>query len=409
MVRLIAALMVAGAISAPATAAASQRDVTPADFAGALAHAVSGDTLRLTRGVYRGPFTVAVPSLRLIGQPGVVLDGGGSGTAVTVVGDGIEIEGLTIRGSGADLGENDAVVLIRDAHRVSVRRCRIEARAFGIYLRGGGSHLITGNDVTGDASLTRSKRGNGIHLWKTEYNLVLDNTITGVRDGLYLSFAHHNLIEGNRATGVRYGIHYMYSDDNTLRDNRMEHCVGGATLMFARRNLIEGNRAVADRRFGILLLSIDNSRVVGNLVAQNDRGFVLENSNADRFEHNTIAENGIGAFVTAGSESNVFASNTFDGNLVQAYVNHSGVNLWSENGRGNFWSDYGGFDFNGNGVGETPYRLQNAAAAVMATRPQARWFVMSPALALLDWFQQRIVTPGENYIDPSPLVTRALR
>ncbi|HYL59054.1 MAG TPA: nitrous oxide reductase family maturation protein NosD [Candidatus Acidoferrales bacterium] len=409
MDRLIAALMFAVALFTAVPAPADQRDVAPADFADALAHAASGSTLRLAPGVYRGPYVVTVASLHVLGEPGAVIDGGGSGTPLTLAADGIEISGLTIRGSGDDLADNDAVVLIRDAHRVSVRHCRIEAKAFGIYLRGGGDHLIAGNEVRGDASLTRSKRGNGIHLWKTENNRVMENTLTDVRDGLYLSFAHHNLIEGNRATAVRFGIHYMYSNDNTLKNNRLENCVGGAVLMFARRNLIEGNRALANRRFGILLLSIDNSRLAGNLIARNDRGLVLENCNSDRFERNSITENGVGAFVTAGSDANLFASNTFDGNLVQAYVNHSGINLWSDHGRGNYWSDYAGFDFNGNGVGATPYHLQNATAALMATRPQARWFMMSPALSLLDWFQQRVVTPGDGFIDPAPLVTRAAR
>lgn len=408
MGRLTAALAIATILCA-ASARAAERKVGPAELASALSQAKPADALRLASGVYRGNFTVSVPSLRISGDPGAVLDGGGTGMTLTIVADGIEVEGLTVRGSGSDLTTNDAAILIREAHHVTIRRCRVETSAFGIYLRGGGDHLIAENDVRGAPALARSRRGNGIHLWHTERNQVLDNKLRDVRDGLYLSFAHHNLIRGNHAAGVRFGIHYMYSDDNTLAGNRIRDCLGGAALMFAKRNLLLDNQAVGNKRFGILLLSLDNSRFVDNLVADNDRGFVLMNSVSDRFEGNRIAQNAVGAFITSGSEGNVFAANVFDGNLVQAYVNHSGINGWSEHGRGNFWSDYVGFDLNGDGVGEAPYRLQTATSALMATRPQARWFMMSPALAMLDWFQSRAVAPADAYLDTAPLVAHATR
>ena len=409
MGRMIAALMLSILLGGATPALAAVRIVTPADFSRALSEAKPGDTLKLAPGVYHGPFIVSVPLLRIVGDHCVVLDGGGQGMALTLAADGIDLEGITIRASGGDLSNNDAIILIRDAHRVSVRRCHLEATAFGIYLRGGGDNLIEGNDIRGDTAIARSRRGNGIHLWHTERNRVLDNDLADVRDGLYLSFAHHNLIGGNHAARVRYGIHYMYSDDNVVAANHLENCLGGAVLMFSRRNRIERNDAIGNQRFGILLLSIDNSELTGNLIARNDRGLLLENSNANRFEKNRIAGNAVGAFITAGSDDNLFAANSFDRNLVQAYVTHSGINRWADARRGNYWSDYAGFDLNGDGVGETPYRLQDAASALMATRPQARWFMMSPAFALLDWFQQRTVAPADSFIDPAPLVAQVGR
>jgi nitrous oxidase accessory protein len=409
MGRLIAALMLSILAGAVAPASAAVRAVTPADFSRALTEAKSGDTLRLAPGVYHGPFVVSVPSLRIVGDDCVVIDGGGQGMAMTLAADGIDLEHIAVRASGSDLASNDALILIRDARHVSVRRCHLASSAFGIYVRGGGDNLIERNQVHGNAAMARSRRGNGIHLWHTERNRVLDNDLADVRDGLYLSFAHHNLISGNHAAGVRYGIHYMYSDDNVVAGNHLENCLGGAVLMFSRRNHIEHNDSIGNAGFGILLLSIDSSAVIGNLIARNDRGLVLENSNSNRFEKNRIAGNAVGAFITAGSDDNIFAANSFDANLVQAYVSHSGINRWSDERRGNYWSDYSGFDLNGDGVGETPYRLQDAASALMATRPQARWFMMSPAFALLDWFQQRTVAPADSFIDPAPLVAQVKR
>ncbi len=406
MVRVATALVCALTMSI-GVAQAAQWSVAPGGLGAALAHAHPGDVLVLAPGAYQGPFTVGVRDVTIRGGRDAIIDGGGDGSALTLAADGIAIEGITIRGAGANLADNDSVVLIRESHHAIVRHCRIEARAFGIYVRGGSDNLIAGNEVRGDAALARSKRGNGIHLWHTERDRVLDNTLADVRDGLYFSFAHRNTVRGNRATGVRYGIHYMYSDGNIVTGNRLERCLGGMTLMFSKRNLFADNLALDNARFGILLLSIDDSRFAGNTSAHNDRGLVLENCNANRFERNRIAENAIGTLITAGSDGNVFTANSFDGNLVQAHIAHGGANLWAERGRGNFWSDYAGVDLDGDGVGEIPYRLEHGTSALVAMHPEARWFAMSPALALMDWFQARVLDAVPQAIDPSPLAAPA--
>jgi nitrous oxidase accessory protein len=225
-----------------------------------------------------------------------------------------------------------------------------------------------------------------------------------VRDGVYLSFAHDNVIHGNRGTGLRYGIHYMYSERNILSENRFSGGTGGIALMFSMRNRIENNETVDNRDFGILCQQIEHSRLEGNRATGNGRGFYLENSAVNRFVDNRLEANGVGVYTTAGSEQNVFIGNRFDGNLVQVFEDRAGANAFFDQGRGNFWSDYAGFDWNGDGVGETPYRLQTAASALMARRPVARWFWMSPALALLDWWDARVATPRADSFDPFPLV-----
>jgi nitrous oxidase accessory protein len=398
--RLIAAAAIVCAASLPSLAA--ERAVRPGELAAALARAAPGDTLRLEPGVHPGPVVVGV-RVRLVGSPGAILDGGGDGVPLTLAADGAEVSGVTVRNGGADLSRDDAAVLLREAHGVTIAHCRVEARAFGIYLRGGGGHHVVANEVVGDARLARSRRGNGIHLWHTERNEIRDNRIADVRDAMYFSFAHDNAIRGNQATGVRYGIHYMYSERNTLEENRLRRCIGGIALMFSRRNRIAANVSSDNRDFGMLCLQIEHSEIRDNEVARNGRGFFVEHSVGNRFVGNRMEANGVGLFLTAGSEDNVLTGNRFEGNLVQAYQGSRMPNEWSEAGRGNEWSDYTGFDWNGDGIGEVPYRLQTAVSALLARRPVTRWFLMSPALGLLDWWDaQTGVEPGA--LDRAPLV-----
>lgn len=346
---------------------------------------------------------VRVP-LTLVGEPGAVLQGSGEGDVLTLAAPGIQVRDLVVRGGGSDLAQDDAVIRIAQVEDVTIQSCRIEARAFGIYLEGGSGHRILGNEVRGDPALPVARRGNGIHLWHSERDEVRDNRLIDVRDGIYLSFAHDNLIQGNSGRSLRYGIHYMYSERNTLIGNRFARCSGGIALMFSMRNRIEANEAVENDQFGILCQQLEHSVLERNRVAGNGRGFYLQNSAANRLVGNVMADNGVGAYLTAGSERNVFTKNRFAGNLVQVFDDHPGANVFSETGRGNYWSDYAGFDWNADGIGEAPYRLQTASSALMARRPVTRWFYMSPVLALLEWWEARLTPPGAAALDAYPMV-----
>lgn len=379
--------------------------VAPGELETALARAENGDELELRPGIHRGPVRVD-RAVRLRGDPGATLEGPGDGTVLTLAADGIELRALTVRGSGMDLSHDDAVVVLLEARGITVEDCFIESRAFGIYLRGGGGHRVRRNRIEGDSSLAPARRGNGIHLWHSERNQVSDNRIADTRDGVYLSFAHENEIARNQGSGLRYGIHYMYSERNTLLANRFTRSTGGIALMFSLGNRIESNETYDNRDFGILCQQLERSKLIANRARGNGRGFYLENSAGNELSDNELGDNGVGAYLTAGSEGNSFYENRFQGNLVQVYQDHAGKNVWSKDGRGNYWSDYVGIDWNGDGVGDVPYRLQTATSALMARRPAARILWMSPLLSLLDWWDERVLVSSSGGLDGFPLVSR---
>lgn len=395
-----------GLVVVPPAQGQAQR-VAPGDLAAALGAAEPGDTLTLLPGIHPGPLEIDV-AVRLVGESGAIIEGNGAGTVLTLAADGIELLDLVVRGAGADLATDDAVILLYEVEDVSVQRCRVEARGFGIYVRGGGGHRILDNVVQGDNTLEPGRRGNGIHLWHTVDNEVAGNLLVDVRDGVYLSFAHDNVIQGNRGHGLRYGIHYMYSERNELRGNEFGGGLGGLALMYSLGNRIVENVVTGNRDFGILLLQLERSLLEGNQATGNGRGIYLQNSAGNRLIGNRLAGNGVGAYLTAGSERNVFTTNRFDSNVVQVYEDHAGENRWHEDGRGNSWSDYTGFDWDGDGVGEVPYRLQTAASALLVRRPVARWFWKSPILGLLDWWHGWLPRQQPSGFDPYPLVGESM-
>ncbi len=397
---------VAAVAARSASAAPEEIVVAPGTLAQLLARAAEGTHLRLAPGRHDGPLVID-RRLTLIGSPGAEIVGPGSGTVVTVRADGASLLDLNVRGGGADLAEDDAVIMVEEAHGVTVRGCRVQARAFGIYLRGGGGHRLLGNHVVGDAALEVARRGNGVHLWHSSANEVRDNRLEAVRDGVYLSFAHDNLVAGNHGSGLRYGIHYMYSERNRLVGNGFLASTGGIALMYSKDNEIRANEVAGNAEFGILALQLEDSLVADNEARGNGRGLFLQNAAGNRFLGNRLQRNGVGVYLSAGSENNLLAGNVFLDNLVQAYARHAGANAWSAAGRGNYWSDYLGFDWDGDGIGDAPYRLRRASAALLARVPAARLLARSPALGLLDWWSTRFgvrAAADRAVLDPHPLM-----
>ena len=355
----------------------------------ALAQAQAGDTILVPGpGAFREHVVVA-KSVRLLGTNAPVIDAGGVGTALTLTAPAAEVRGLLIRNSGRDLTAFDSGVMIT-APRATVGDCRVEGDGFGIYLRGADECLLEHNLIWGGTNLASAARGNGIHLWKTSHTRILGNTIHDKRDGMYFAYADDNLIRGNDVRDTRFGIHYMYSHQNRLLTNTLTRNVVGATLMFSRQSLIAGNVVCANRRHGMVFKQVETSQVRGNVISGQNRGLFVQQANQNRFEGNVIATNDIGLYLSNCSEQNVFVGNAFIRNTDQVWQppfetaqGRQGPNAFTENGRGNYWSDYTGSDRNHDGIGDTPYHETDVFGYLVDRYPEARVFALSPAVALL--------------------------
>jgi len=57
------------------------------------------------------------------------------------------------------------------------------------------------------------------------------------------------------------------------------------------------------------------------------------------------------------SSNNSIYSNNFVNNNLQIFADSDSVNVWNIGvvGKGNYWSNYNGTDNNGDGIGDTPY------------------------------------------------------
>jgi nitrous oxidase accessory protein len=409
MSHLLLAILLLTLLASPAAAQGDSFDL-PA----ALAAAQPGDTIVIPPGIYAGPLVVDVPGLTLEGQEGAIIDGGGLGDVFTVNAPDVTVRGLTIRNSGDSLDREHAGITGL-APRLTIENNRLENVLFGIYLKEAPDSVIRGNEVTG-MDLDIGRRGDGIRVWQSPGALVEGNHVYDVRD-VVMWFSNDAVLRNNVVENGRYGLHFMFSDNQTLEENILRDNSVGVYLMYSRgltmtNNLLLDNSGPSG--YGVALKDVDDVLAEGNRMVNNRIGVYVDNSprEADAFvffEDNLVAYNEIGVEMLPLVRRNVFTNNVFQENREQIAIAGGGElqgNDWSRDGWGNYWSDYAGFDADGNRVGDIVYRSSSLYEDLMEEYPELRLFQLSPATDALDLAARAfpVFQPRAKMADEHPLM-----
>ncbi|SKA32039.1 nitrous oxide reductase family maturation protein NosD [Consotaella salsifontis] len=391
---------------APASAAETAVAPGVGVLAAAIANAAPGDTLRLGSGDHAGKVTIDRP-LALIGSTGARIVGDGEGSVVTISADDVRLEGLTVTGSGKRLDNLDSgIVIDKTSERARIIGNTVEGNLIGIDVQGGKDALLSGNRVSNRTDLRRNERGAGIYVWNAPGLLAENNEISGGRDGIFVTTSHHAVYRGNRMSDLRFAFHSMYANDIEVAGNRSTGNEIGFAFMYSNRVKAEDNVSESDASHGIFMNFVNRSEIGHNEVRDGGEKCVfVYNVNDTRIVGNLFQGCDIGIHFTAGSQRDVVAENAFLGNRTQ--VKNVGTRWleWSENGRGNFWSDHVSYDIDGDGIADAPYRPNDTIDLVTWHQPMAKLLLGSPAVQLIRWSQSRFpgLLPG-GVVDSHPLV-----
>lgn len=354
----------------------------------ALQKAHPGDVIEVFPGTYYGNIKIETDNLTLKGHGWPVIQGEKTGNAVTIKSRGVTLTGFIIRGGGFELLKDEAGIKLIKAHGARIVNNRLEDNLHGIYLYQSEKCLISGNVIRGRHYQVQEKRGNGIHLWNSPFNRIEKNDLAFTRDGIYVSFSHYCHIDRNYIHQVRYGIHYMYSNHNFFNGNVLLRNVAGVAMMFGRyfsfaRNIVAHNRGF--RAYGILWQQALHAECKENLVYDNTIGLYFDDAGFSKIHHNWVINNDIAVVILANSEEDAIYENNFLNNLSLVQL-RGGVPQrvhFYKSHRGNYWSNYRGYDLDGDGIGDQSFSLVGIFDDLQADYPEFRFFSFSPLAAAL--------------------------
>jgi nitrous oxidase accessory protein len=246
--------------------------------------------------------------------------------------------------------------------------------------------------------------------------VIADNQVRRARD-VVIWFSNNTVVRGNRVTDGRYGLHFMYSHHNRFDDNVFERNDVGAFIMYSG-DLVFQNNVFADARGpagrGLGFKDADSVVAEGNILVKNAAGITIDNSPhlegvTNLFRGNVVAYNDVGVSLLPSAHDNAFYDNQFVDNVQPVAVSGGGsalANRWSRN----YWSDYAGFDPDGDGFGNTPFVQDRLSDDLLAKHQALRLFNASLAVSALNTLSRvlPLLSPQPVVVDSLPRLRRSV-
>ncbi|HJV74318.1 MAG TPA: nitrous oxide reductase family maturation protein NosD [Noviherbaspirillum sp.] len=394
----------AGFLGVPGKAAWSAvLTVQPGQSIAATIRAASpGDTVRVLRGDYAERLLIDKP-LILQGVDRPTISGQFTGDVIRVRAKDVTIQGLIVRDSGIDqTAQNAGIYLEPGSDRATVQDCDVVFNLFGIWMEGLKDGRVIRNVITGRRDLLSAARGNGVQVYNVKGVEVLDNNISYTRDGIYVDVTKDAIFRGNKIHHLRYGTHYMNTDKSTWENNETYLNRGGLALMEVRELRVRNNKAWGNTDHGIMLRTIQDSVIENNIVAGNARGFFIYDAEFNTLSNNLVINNQVGAHISAGSANNKVDANDFIGNREQVKFVASRDVEWGKS-QGNYWSNYSGWDQNGDGRGDVPYEANDVVDRLNWQYPLLKLLLSSPSIQTLRFVAQQFpLLRAPSIVDKQP-------
>ena len=259
--------------------------------------ASDGDTIFVGNGTYYENVIVN-KTVSLIGESAII-EGDWFGIGISVVANGVNIQGFTIRG---DPGINYGIRLYGSSDCL-ISENQILPVFEGILLSNGSDR----NSIYGNTIYHQAEGEFGISLYDSDRNNISKNQ-GAMWNWIKLCRSSSNIISGQDMGGL-FSLRLISSFNNTIAENRI------------------------DSPYCIELLESHNNTIYRN--EMKGMGVFLTNASSNRFYHNNLIS---------------------EWQMVHVETPNS-INAWDSGCEGNYWAYYNGTDLDGNGISDTPYTV----------------------------------------------------
>ena len=341
-----------------------------------------GDSIMVASGVYREEVVIGrnKSGISLVGEDGAVVDGEGLRSGIRVgIGlsrpnyiDNVTISGFTVQNC---------------VKGITLMRCRY-ARLRNNTMIGNLYNFADYSLVVNDVDTSNTVNGKPIYYWVKEEDravpldagyvglinsrniMVRDLILTSNGQGLLFKNTTFSRIENVSVVNNQDGVYFdLESENNTIIGNTISNnSVIGVYLSTSSGNVISNN-TISNSDYGVYLttsygLGTADNIVVDNTIQGHWKGVVLRgdhasNPVADNVIKNNLLLNNSFAISMHLSAFNLAYHNNFVNNTIQV-ESYESENLFDYFGEGNYWDDYEGADVNNDGLGDTPYVIDQA-------------------------------------------------
>jgi nitrous oxidase accessory protein len=365
-----------------------------------------GDSVFVYGGFYKEGNIIIDKPLSLFGIDYPVLDGQKKFEVLSIKANNVLVTGFKVQKSGMATLDDPGGIKVYDSKCVTISNNILDDNFFGIYLQYSKHCIIKNNKLIAYAT-EEQQIGNGIHCWKSDSLQIIENDVTGHRDGIYFEFVTNSIIwKNNSIKNIRYGLHFMFSNNDAYISNTFKNNGAGVAVMFTHKvkmvnNVFEENWG--DAAYGLMLKEISDSYIFGNQFKRNTTGIYMEGTNRIKVEKNNLQANGWGMKIQASCMDNEIKQNNFLNNTFDISTNGSVV---LNNFDNNYWDKYEGYDLNKDKIGDVPYHPLSLFSIIVEKNPPAMLLFRSFMINLLDKSEKILpsLTP-DNFIDNKPLMS----
>ncbi len=364
------------------------------------------DTVLVKKGIYNETRIFINKSIHLIGENFPIIDAENkTDSVIAVKAKDFSISGFRIKNVGLSYTKEIAAIYTSHCTNFTISNNIIENCFYAFIMQRANYGVLTNNKVNGHA-IVETSAGNGFHLWKCKNMRIEKNTISGMRDGIYLEFVNKSFISHNKSeNNIRYGLHFMFSHHNEYHHNEFKKNGAGVAVMFSKyikmhHNTFHFNWGTAS--YGLLLKEIYDAEIVDNVFEQNTIGINIDGCNRITYKNNHFVRNGWALKFTGGCYKNIFEYNNFMHNAFDLSYNSR---LNDNEFEANYWSEYTGYDLNKDGIGDVPFRPVKLFSYVVNKTPETLVLLRSLFVDIINFSEKvsPVFTP-DNLKDKKPLM-----
>ena len=350
--------------------------------------------LHLEAITYSGPVAITKP-ITIIGQKGTVITSASTGVSVKDVTD-MSLQQLSFNTEGAPL-------TIDNVKNLELHLLDFSINTEGVKIQNS-THISLANIlVEGFSKKHFSTKPNGIEILQSQNINVSNVVVRNVQDAIYFERVENIDVYNTAADAGRYGLHFMYGKQITLKNNNVTNNVTGLMLMIVDGLQVENNtikRQLMLNSNGLYLYDVQNSNISKNEFIENTVATVWNDVRTTTFEQNTFQSNST-VIEAEKSPTVVVRHNNFVGNILAARSDDKAFILHN-----NSFDDYIGYDFNEDGIGDTPHQTYTSFGQWMVRKPVYQYFMEAPSVVLLNKMdEQSAVTDSTLLQDEKPEMT----